>query len=82
MHILFDLFRRWRDRLAERASARAKFEAVLYFRGPLTTWAGKVHESDVLLRRRFVLRGFAEGWARTRLRDLQNVDFTIDELVE
>lgn len=77
---LRNLFSRWRDRLTARAAARAKYEAVLYFKGPLTIWAGKVHESELLLRRRFVCRGFAEGWARTRLRDLQNVDFLINEL--
>lgn len=75
-----ELIKRWRDRLALRAAAPGRYEAVLYFRGPLTTWAGKVHDSEVLLRRRFRVQGFAEGWARTRLRDLENVDFLVNEL--
>jgi hypothetical protein len=78
--ILRELLHRWRDRLAARAAARLKFEAVLYFNGPLTVWSGKPHESEVLQRRRFSVRGFAEGWAQTRLRDMQNVDFVVIEL--
>jgi hypothetical protein len=77
---LRNLLNRWRERRAARAAARVKYEAVLYFKGPQTLWAGKVHDSDVLLVRRFSSYGFAEGWARTRLRGMQNVDFVIDEV--
>jgi hypothetical protein len=75
-----NLLNRWRNRLAVRAAARVKYEAVLYFKGPLTTWAGKPHESEVLARRCFSVSGFAEGWARTRVRGLSNCDFVVNEL--
>jgi hypothetical protein len=72
-----NLLKRWRDRLALRAAARVQFEAVIYFEGPVTLWQGTPHDSDVICRKQFRVHGFAEGWARTRLRDFQKCDFVV-----
>jgi hypothetical protein len=78
---ILDALNRWRQRRAARAAARMKFELVIYFNGPATIWAQRPHEGDVICRRRFRWRIFAEVWARQRLRDFDRCDFSVSEIV-
>jgi hypothetical protein len=67
-----------RLRLALRPAAR--FEAVLYFKGPITLWQGAPHPSDVISTKRFHFESFADGWAKTRLRGFDKCDYRVNRI--
>jgi hypothetical protein len=59
-----------------------RYEAILYFNGPLSNfpkWRGVPDEREVIARKPFRFRLFALGWARGRLKGMQNCGLVILE---
>ncbi|HWG77829.1 MAG TPA: hypothetical protein VN660_13705 [Steroidobacteraceae bacterium] len=55
------------------------FVATVYFRGPMSRWACKVHPRDVLWSKAFRWAPVAAGRAKTRARHLQHVGWQVQD---
>jgi hypothetical protein len=68
------------QRLSRALRPAARFEAVLYFKGPITVWQGAPHQTDVIATKQFHFHSFADGWAKTRLRGFDKCDYRVNRI--
>jgi hypothetical protein len=54
-----------------------RYEAILYFDGPLSKWLGVPDYREVLARKSFRFEAMAIGWARGRIRGLDQCKFVV-----
>jgi hypothetical protein len=61
-----------------------KYQLIIYFDNPITRWQYSckpempIVASDVLLRRTFRFKTVAEGYARGKCKDMQNVQWRVE----
>jgi hypothetical protein len=57
-----------------------KHEVVLFFKGPIFQWSGKVDDREVICKRPFRWKWLAEGWAKGRLSGLSNCGYVVNQI--